>query len=234
MYLPFGVRTHKRTILIPDAHPCYQVSVTVLFRLYAGLKFIYNVLFFILNNSSSVQLKCIIYIWQCFTVTILELFKCTCVGSISLSLIRSFFSSSGVLIRQISRQPILTYTGPRCCKCNAACRGDLNLNIQSCLDNTLIRDKCCLDHVNHVVIVRRKIYRNISTVQICKLRLTYYSGVVFCCFVFLFFSVRLVSVLRGHSFFSSPPQRPMPSDFEGNYWYHFYNVFGMTRSLTGY
>ena len=37
-----------------------------------------------------------------------------------------------------------------------------------------------------------------------------------------FFSVRLLSVLRGHSvFFSTPPQRPM------NYWHHFYNVFGM-------
>ena len=34
--------------------------------------------------------------------------------------------------------------------------------------------------------------------------------------VFLFFfSVRLLSVLRGHSFFSSPPQQPMTSDFEG-------------------
>ena len=29
------------------------------------------------------------------------------------------------------------------------------------------------------------------------------------------FSVWLLSVLRGHSFFSSPPQRPMTSDFEG-------------------
>ena len=78
------------------------------------------------------------------------------------------------------------------------------------------------------------------------------------------FSGRHLSVLRGHSFFSSPPQRPMTSDFEGflyNYitlfsylnswerasiypfqcwvlnkgttWYHFYNIFGMTRSLTG-
>ena len=28
------------------------------------------------------------------------------------------------------------------------------------------------------------------------------------------FSVRLLSVLRGHSVFSSPPQRPMTSDFE--------------------
>ena len=33
-------------------------------------------------------------------------------------------------------------------------------------------------------------------------------------FVFCFFSVRLLSVLRGHSVFSSPPQRPMTSDFE--------------------
>ena len=32
---------------------------------------------------------------------------------------------------------------------------------------------------------------------------------------FLFFIVRFLSVLRGHSFFSSPPQRPMTSDFEG-------------------
>ena len=30
-----------------------------------------------------------------------------------------------------------------------------------------------------------------------------------------FFSIRLLSVLRGHSVFSSPPQRPMTSDFEG-------------------
>ena len=32
---------------------------------------------------------------------------------------------------------------------------------------------------------------------------------------FIFFSDRLLSVLRGHSVFSSPPQRPMISDFEG-------------------
>ena len=31
----------------------------------------------------------------------------------------------------------------------------------------------------------------------------------------LSFSVRLLSVLRGHSVLSSPPQRPMTSDFEG-------------------
>ena len=33
--------------------------------------------------------------------------------------------------------------------------------------------------------------------------------------VVIIFSVRIVSVLRGHSDFSSPPQRPMTSDFEG-------------------
>ena len=85
-------------------------------------------------------------------------------------------------------------------------------------------------------------------------------------YFFIFFSVRLLSVLSGHSVFSSPPQRPMTSDFEGfsmpdfiHYIYFpflifekepvfsllnvqcstralllpFYNVFGMTRSLTG-
>ena len=34
-------------------------------------------------------------------------------------------------------------------------------------------------------------------------------------FFWIFFSVRLFSVLRGHSVFSSTPQRPMTSDFEG-------------------
>ena len=80
------------------------------------------------------------------------------------------------------------------------------------------------------------------------------------------FSVQLLSLPRGHLVFSSPPQWPMTSDFEGfsipdfihyiyfpililekepvfpflmlsakqgNYGYHFYDVFGMTRSLTG-
>ena len=51
-------------------------------------------------------------------------------------------------------------------------------------------------------------------------------------------SVRLLSLLHDHSVFSSPPQRPMTSNFEGFSIpdftrYHFYNVFGMTRSLTG-
>ena len=34
-------------------------------------------------------------------------------------------------------------------------------------------------------------------------------------FFSIFFSIWLLSVLRGHSVFSSPPQRPMTSDFEG-------------------
>ena len=34
-------------------------------------------------------------------------------------------------------------------------------------------------------------------------------------FFIFFFSFRLLSVLRGHSIFSSPPQRQMTSDFEG-------------------
>ena len=86
-------------------------------------------------------------------------------------------------------------------------------------------------------------------------------NIIFLAFDFCRFCV----VIR---FCSSPPQRPMTSDFEefsipdfihyiyfyililekepvfslsnvmvsakqGNYWYHFYNVFGMTRSLTG-
>ena len=34
-------------------------------------------------------------------------------------------------------------------------------------------------------------------------------------FLFFYFSVRLLSVLRGHSVFSSPPQRPITSDFAG-------------------
>ena len=35
------------------------------------------------------------------------------------------------------------------------------------------------------------------------------------CLVIFFFSVRHLSVPRGHSVFSSSPQRPMTSDFEG-------------------
>ena len=42
------------------------------------------------------------------------------------------------------------------------------------------------------------------------------TRVCFCRNIFKnIFSVLLLSVLRGHSVFSSPPQRPMTSDFEG-------------------
>ena len=34
-------------------------------------------------------------------------------------------------------------------------------------------------------------------------------------YIFIYFHVGLLSVLRGHSVFSSPPQRSMTSDFEG-------------------
>ena len=84
---------------------------------------------------------------------------------------------------------------------------------------------------------------------------------------FILFFKRLTFVGSAWSFFfSSPPQRPMSSDFEGfsipdfihyiyfpililddepvfpflmfsakqgNYWYHFYNVFGMTDPCLG-
>ena len=102
--------------------------------------------------------------------------------------------------------------------------------------------------------------RNIITKQ----RLHFLKVVICQSNIDAFFSVRLLSVLRGHSLFSSPPQRSMTSDFEGFlyqiyplhvfpifilqkepafpfltlsakqgiYGYHFYNVLGMTRSLT--
>ena len=91
-----------------------------------------------------------------------------------------------------------------------------------------------------------------------------FRGVSLITIVFCFFSVRLLSVLHGQSFFLShngqwPPtskdfytrsyplhyfviltfenERVFPFSMliakQGNYWYHFYNVFGMTRSLTG-
>jgi len=49
----------------------------------------------------------------------------------------------------------------------------------------------------------------------------------------IFFSVRLFSVLRGHWCFSSPPQRPMTSDFEGfyprSYPLHFFPIFILVK-----
>ena len=50
-----------------------------------------------------------------------------------------------------------------------------------------------------------------------RYRHTHWAVVVFCFVLFfcVFFSVRPLSVLRGHSVFSSPPQRPMTSEFEG-------------------
>ena len=53
----------------------------------------------------------------------------------------------------------------------------------------------------------------------------------------IFFSVRLLSVLRGNSLFlililEKEPFSMMGAK-RGNYWYDFYNVFGMTGALTG-
>ena len=88
---------------------------------------------------------------------------------------------------------------------------------------------------------------------------------IFNFFNFFFFSVRLLSVVRGHWFFHprhNGQWPPTSKDFytrsytlhyflilffrksqylpcsmlsakQGHYWYHFYNAFGMTRSLTG-
>ena len=54
----------------------------------------------------------------------------------------------------------------------------------------------------------------LASLDVVSMALVYFVIVTV---VFLFFSVRLLSVLRGHSVFSSPPQRPMTSDFEGVY-----------------
>ena len=87
---------------------------------------------------------------------------------------------------------------------------------------------------------------------------TIYSLLELILFWIYFFSVRLLSVLRGHSLFHPHHDGQWPQnskDFytrsyplyyflifilekepvfkQGYYWYHVYNVFGMTRSLTG-
>ena len=66
--------------------------------------------------------------------------------------------------------------------------------------------------VHLTLIVNKKMYClksiNFKQTEVCNVD---WSCICFFCF----FSVRLLSVLRGHSVFSSPPQRPMPSDFEG-------------------
>ena len=58
---------------------------------------------------------------------------------------------------------------------------------------------------------------NAAQLSAFKLEVKYIilSHDVTCFFSLYFFSVRLLSVLRGHSFYSSPPQRPMTFDYEG-------------------
>ena len=64
----------------------------------------------------------------------------------------------------------------------------------------------CIKHCEHV-----------STSPICFMYvwITQSDNYEFNCVLYSFFSVWLLSVLRGHSVFSSPPQRPMTSNFEG-------------------
>ena len=50
----------------------------------------------------------------------------------------------------------------------------------------------------------------------------FYSNFMFYRSFFVFFSCRHLPGLRGHSVFSSPPQRPMTSDFEGFFYPRFY------------
>ena len=56
--------------------------------------------------------------------------------------------------------------------------------------------------------------KNVNLFSSCLTK-NLYINIPFFIFLFFYFSVRLFSVLRGHSVFSSPPQRPMTSDFEG-------------------
>ena len=77
-------------------------------------------------------------------------------------------------------------------------------------------------------------------VNICMVKLQMVIVVVVVVMMIKNFSVRFLSVLRGHSVFSSPTQRPMTYDFEGFLYqilsitlFFYLNVFGMTRSLTG-
>jgi len=55
------------------------------------------------------------------------------------------------------------------------------------------------------------------TIQLAWRKYIRYSEIIILYRVsfFVFFCVRLLSVLRDHSVFSSPPQQPMTSDFEG-------------------
>ena len=128
------------------------------------------------------------------------------------------------------------------------------------------------NEINAHIIIKR-LYRNKSSIRTVYVHNVQYiftntyqqTKIKFVFVLFLvFFRVRLLSVLRDHSFFSSPPCQwpPTSKDFytrsyplhyflilllekepvfpfwmfsakQGNYWYHFYNFFGMTRSLTG-
>ena len=67
----------------------------------------------------------------------------------------------------------------------------------------------------HFYSVRKEVMLLLTIDDISIMLLMNSDDTVIVRFFKMFFSVRLLSVLSGHSVFSSPPQRPMTSDFEG-------------------
>ena len=74
--------------------------------------------------------------------------------------------------------------------------------------------------------IRKKSWTDISILYVCCVRIyiwhcltlficNFYNILYIYYFIFYFFSVRLLSVLRGHTVISSPPQQPMTPDFKG-------------------
>ena len=76
-----------------------------------------------------------------------------------------------------------------------------------------------ISHHNYLyfILLRMDLYYASIEINImfCSVLFGSFDILVFCVFFVCFFSVRLLLVLHGRSFFSSPPQRPMTSDFEG-------------------
>ena len=89
-----------------------------------------------------------------------------------------------------------------------------------CLFFFLLQHKCT--QIGHVSLNLETFFYYLSLCTVCSSVMSVYSFFKvnhflkpsFPFFV-LFLSVRLLLVLRGHSFFPSPPQWPMTSDFKG-------------------
>ena len=109
---------------------------------------------------------------------------------------------------------------------------------QFCLLSTYIEDSfSCLYHPK---CYRGKIVTMAGNIDIFWQCLTWMLIFINIFFI-LFFIVRLLSVLHGHSFFSSPPQRPMIfyprfyplhlfsylNSWESECWWHWQNLFSM-------